>query len=62
MKKIFTMVCIAAVLFACKSTTKNAETTELPKQNTTPADVTAYASTITEAELKEMLYVYASDE
>ncbi len=60
MKKILFLVGISGVLLACgtsKSTTSTA--TEAVK---TKKEVTAFAETITAAELKEALYIYASDD
>lgn len=62
MKKALLLIFSAGFLVACgtqkNDTTNQANTTEAPKL----LDVTAYAETITSEELKEDLYIYASDE
>ncbi|MCX7548303.1 M28 family peptidase [Xanthomarina sp. F1114] len=62
MKKVFLMVCCVGLLFSCGS--QKAETTNPTStvQTTTPLDVSKYGATITSAELKEDLYIFASDE
>ncbi len=49
------LICVAA----CNSTSKTASA---PASSASPADPTVYAATITESELKDHLYTYASDE
>ena len=49
MKKTLLLLCIALVAFSCK-------------KEATQEDVTAYGATITQEELKDHLYVYASDD
>lgn len=56
-KTLFALVALAA---ACNSSQKTV--IESVEQAVAPADPVAYAATITEAELKEHLFVYASDE
>lgn len=57
MKKM--LIPVMALAMACNSSQKTvAPTTETP-QEVTPV---TYANTITEGELKEMLYTFASDE
>ena len=54
---------ISLVLFwACNSTQKSAGTEVTSEENTVNLDPAYYAGTITEEELKEHLYTYASDE
>lgn len=65
MKRIFYTLALLAV--GCSTTQKVADTPETPNAPKTPtvsvvADPTEFANTITEEELKEMLYTYASDE
>lgn len=59
-KKVLSLVTISLLITACGSY-KKADETPAP-QAPVNADPAVYASTITEDELKEMLYVYASDE
>ena len=59
MKKSICILGVAAMLVSC-GTSK--ESTSKTVAITTPMDVTEFAKTITSAELKEMLYTYASDE
>ncbi len=49
MKKTLLLLCISLVVFSCK-------------KEATQEDVVAYGETITEDELKDHLYIYASDE
>jgi len=49
MKKTLVLLCVLFIAFSCK-------------KEATLEDVTAYGKTITQAELKEHLYIYASDE
>tara|TARA_R110002073_G_scaffold139232_2_gene289409 strand:+ start:194608 stop:196170 length:1563 start_codon:yes stop_codon:yes gene_type:complete len=58
MKKIITLLSVTALVFAC-GTTKTATTKTTTKVK---ADVTEFGNTITAAELKESLYIYASDD
>ncbi|MBJ2175305.1 M28 family peptidase [Aureibaculum sp. A20] len=58
MKKLLSLLAIAAVLISCNSTKK--ATTAVPAKPT--LTVEDYAKSITAEELKEALYVYASDE
>ncbi len=57
MKK--TLWLFAGLLVACNSSQKTVKTEEVSKE---PANPTIYAETITEPELKEHLFTYASDE
>ncbi|PTM01858.1 MAG: peptidase [Bacteroidetes bacterium] len=59
MKKSIFILGITALLLAC-GPSKNS--TQKTVAKSTPMDVTEFAKTITSAELKEMLYTYASDE
>jgi len=59
MKKILLICTVTAILVACSSTKTATTTTETVK---TTKEVTAFAETITAAELKEALYTYASDD
>ena len=59
MKKILFLFGFTVVLYSC-GTSENSNTTQAKVK--TPANVTEFANTITSAELKEMLYIYASDE
>lgn len=54
MKKVFLSIALSAFLFGCKS-----QQAAAPAAPLNPADL---ASTITEDELRDMLYVYASDD
>lgn len=58
MKKQLLVLGVVGIFLACGSSKEKA-----PKatEKSTPIDVTEFAKTITSAELKEMLYVYASD-
>jgi Peptidase family M28 len=58
MKKSIFILGVTAVLLACGSSKENAPKTTV---KVAPVDVTEFAQTITSAELKEMLYTYASD-
>ena len=60
MKSLFSLASLSLLFVACGSQYKKAE----DSKNTTTQTVnpTTYAETITEAELKDMLYTYASDE
>ncbi len=66
MKKSLLFVSVTLVLLNCGSNkTKTAsitKTEEVEKEILTDVDPTTYGTTITSAELKEMLYTYASDE
>lgn len=55
MKKIVSLFCIVVLMTGCSSSQNK-------KGSKNNASVTDYAKTITVAELKEMLYTYASDE
>ncbi|MFP4846149.1 M28 family peptidase [Winogradskyella sp. PE311] len=61
MKKLLFVFCISALIIGCGTSSKSNSTSEKinNKKSADPAD---YASTITSAELKEMLFKYASDE
>lgn len=61
MKKSIFILGISALLIACGSSKESSQKT-VAKPAPAPMDVTEFAKTITEAELKEMLYTYASDE
>ena len=61
MKKALLLVSIAAFIVACSST-KTATTTTKAEVVIAKKEVTAFAETITAAELKEALYTYASDD
>lgn len=62
MKKILLSVVAVGFLISCGTTNKAANSTANKTTTKVTKDVTEYASTITQAELKEMLYTYASDE
>ncbi|RYH71936.1 M28 family peptidase [Flavobacteriaceae bacterium 144Ye] len=57
MKKLILGVTLSALAFSCNSTKNSVDS-----KSKAPADPTKYGNTITSAELKEMLYIYASDE
>ncbi len=57
MKKSILFLGIITVLYSCGSS-KNSNITPVKA----PANITEFANTITSAELKKMLYTYASDE
>ena len=59
MKK--TILILTGLLMACNSSQKTVNTA-VKENSTTIVDPTVYATTITEVELKEHLYIYASDE
>lgn len=59
MKKSLFILGVTTLLIACGSSKESAQKTVV---KTTPIDVTEFAQTITSAELKDMLYTYASDE
>lgn len=59
MKKSIFILGITTLLVACGSSKETASKTDA---KATPIDVTEFANTITSAELKEMLYTYASDD
>ncbi len=58
MKKI--VLVAIAMAFACNSSQKTVKEPEVARQ--TEGDITVYAESITEADLKEHLYTYASDD
>ncbi|WP_053977255.1 M28 family peptidase [Mangrovimonas xylaniphaga] len=58
MKNLITLCCLALLICSCSSSKKNEHFNLTP----TSTDPTVYANTITSAELKELLYTYASDE
>ena len=58
MKKSLLLLSAAFIALSCGSSQKNASKTT----STAPVDPTVYGTTITSAELKDMLYMYASDE
>ncbi|WP_104733977.1 M28 family peptidase [Hanstruepera ponticola] len=57
MRKPFLLLSLAFIIFSCGSSKETAST-----KTKAPANPTDYANTITSDELKEMLYIYASDE
>ncbi|WP_191860969.1 M28 family peptidase [Hanstruepera ponticola] len=57
MRKSFLLLSLAFIIFSCGSSKETAST-----KTKAPANPTDYANTITSDELKEMLYIYASDE
>ena len=59
MKKLLILFGVITLIVACGS---SKETVSKTVEKVAPMDVTEFAATITEAELKEMLYMYASDE
>ncbi|WP_417619920.1 M28 family peptidase [Oceanihabitans sediminis] len=61
MKKFLFLIGISTALVACGSSQKK-NTTSNNTIISEKSDATTYANSITEAELKEMLYTYASDE
>ncbi|MBT8320564.1 MAG: peptidase, partial [Eudoraea sp.] len=60
MKKLLWILLV--LLWACNSAQKSAGTDVISEANTVNLDPVYYASTITEEELKEHLYTYASDD
>ena len=68
MKKFLSLFSIAILVIACGTKKETTSTTTSPSTPTTsssskmPTDVTEYGNTITAADLKEMLYTYASDD
>lgn len=61
MKKLLSISCAAALLISCGTSQKSSSDTT-PKAETTAGDPMDYVTSITSAELKDMLYIYASDE
>lgn len=59
MKKLLSISFVLSLMLSCNSTQQSVTSKAATKQVVTPV---TYAATITEEELKEMLYVYASDE
>ena len=59
MKKLIFILGVTTLFMACGS---SKDTTKQAVEKTTSVDVTDIAESITSAELKEMLYTYASDE
>ena len=59
MKKLITLLTVATVLASCGSTNSNSTATKKIKA---PSNPTKYAETITAADLKTALYVYAGDD
>jgi len=62
MKKIFTLLSISVLVFTCGSSKQNSTTNTTTAAPKTVVDAKTYASTITASELKEALYIYASDD
>ena len=62
MKKLISILSIALLLFSCGTSQKSNTKTTPEKTITKMASSADYATSITSAELKEMLYKYASDE
>ena len=63
MKNILTLNLITLVLLCCGTANHNSNNPDENKnQSSKVVDPTVYGNTITSNELKEMLYVYASDE
>jgi hypothetical protein len=60
--KNFLLIAVLSVVFLSCKTTKDTNVTNQTTKIVAPANPTDYANTITTDELKEMLYVYASDE
>ncbi|GGG44057.1 M28 family peptidase [Bizionia arctica] len=61
MKKVLFLICSAGFVLSCGSQ-KTDSKTQTTTVNTIPLDITTYGESITSAELKEDLYIYASDE
>ena len=59
MKQLLSIFAVALLLVACGSSNQNSKK---QAQNKVPANPTDYGNSITSEELKEMLYIYASDE
>lgn len=62
MKRIIYFIAIATFMISCGTPSKTADTAVKSQETKISVDPTIYASSITEADLKEMLYTYASDE
>ena len=60
MKKLLWLSLV--LIWACNSTQKSAGTDASTEQQSVSLDPVEYASTITEEDLKDHLYTYASDE
>ena len=60
MKHLYFLVGLALLLTGCKSTTNSVA--KAPEIKAVPANPVDYANTITAEELKEKLYIYASDD
>ena len=61
MKKLSIFIVTALIVFSCGTSQKSGDATS-SIEKVQPANPSDYAATITAEELKEMLYVYASDE
>ena len=62
MKRIILITCLSLLVAACKSTKETNGDSASTTVVVAPGNPVDYASTITADELKELLYVYASDE
>lgn len=62
MKKLILLTTATFIIFSCGTNQKAVEQNPSVKVNMETVDPTVYGNTITSAELKEMLYTYASDE
>ncbi|MEZ4803515.1 MAG: M28 family peptidase [Gelidibacter sp.] len=62
MKKSFFFIAIALIIFSCGPSQKTNEQVATKTEVRQPVDPTVYGTSITAADLKEMLYTYASDE
>jgi len=62
MKKVLVLICCVGWILSCGSQKAETTTQTSPQEIKSPLDITKYGETITSAELKEDLYIFASDE
>lgn len=62
MKKVLLIICCAGLFLSCGSQKTETTSQTSAAEVKTPLDITKYGATITSAELKEDLYIFASDE
>ncbi|MCX7551865.1 M28 family peptidase [Xanthomarina sp. F2636L] len=62
MKKVLLLICGVSLVLSCGSQKAETSTQTNTTAKITPVDVTKYGNTITSAQLKEDLYIFASDD